>query len=68
MDKESSLLWFTAYITAGCSPLSEFAYLGRHNELAKIIEQQIVIKYCYLTEVLCHIIDTSQNWCWYQLT
>jgi len=58
----------TVHLTAGCSLLSVLAYLGRHNELAKITDQQIVIQYCYLTEVHSHTIDTSQNWRWNQLT
>ena len=30
----------TEHVIAGCSSLSESAYLGRHNQLAKIIHQQ----------------------------
>ena len=33
------------HVIAGCSSLSESAYLGRHSQLAKIIHKQIAIKY-----------------------
>ncbi|XP_030747235.1 uncharacterized protein LOC115875843 [Sitophilus oryzae] len=32
------------HITSGCSTLADNAYLGRHNQLAKIIHQQLAIK------------------------
>jgi hypothetical protein len=35
----------TEHGTAGCSSLSEFANIGRHNQLAKIIQHQIAIKF-----------------------
>ena len=38
----------TEHVTAGCSSLSEFANIGRHNQLAKIIHQQTAIKYTLL--------------------
>uniref|UniRef100_A0A336M9S3 CSON013850 protein n=1 Tax=Culicoides sonorensis TaxID=179676 RepID=A0A336M9S3_CULSO len=33
------------HIMAGCSTLSENAYLGRHNQLAKLVHQQLGFKY-----------------------
>lgn len=33
------------HIMAGCPTLSENAYLGRHNQVAKLIHQQLGIKY-----------------------
>lgn len=33
------------HVIAGCSSLSESAYLGRHNQLAKIVHQQIALKH-----------------------
>jgi hypothetical protein len=32
------------HVIARCSSLSESAYLGRHNKMAKIIRQQIAVK------------------------
>ena len=37
------------HVIAECSSLSEAAYLGRHNQLAKIIHQQITVK-CMLLD------------------
>ena len=34
----------TEHVIARCSSLSESAYLGRHNKMAKIVRQQIPIK------------------------
>lgn len=33
------------HITAGCPCLSNTAYLGRHNEIAKVIHRQLALKY-----------------------
>lgn len=39
------------HVIAGCSALSEIAYLGRHNQVAKIIHSQLARKY--------HLIENS---------
>ena len=39
------------HVIAGCSPLSESTYLGKHKQLAKIIHQQTAIK--------CKKLDTN---------
>jgi hypothetical protein len=54
------------HVIVGCSSLSASTYLRRHNKLATIIRQQTPIG--YKTKILCHTTDTSQKWCWNQLT
>lgn len=33
------------HITAGCTALAESSYLGKHNQVAKLVHQQLEIKY-----------------------
>jgi hypothetical protein len=54
------------YVIAGCLSISESAYLGRHNQMAKIVHQQIVMLYKVLWRSIR--VDKSQKRCWNKLT
>ena len=47
-------------VIAGCSSLSECAYVERHNQLANIIHQQTAINYKLLDR---NTVDVNHNQC-----
>ena len=44
-DDDDEMGVIVEHVIAGCSSLSESAYLGRHRQLAKMIHKQIATKY-----------------------